>query len=104
MSQARRHYTGAEKMAILREHLLEKTPISDLCQKHGMTPGMFYEWQKKLFEQGAGLFDAQVASTRPAAAEAKRLAAVEAKLQQKNEVLAELMGEHVALKKKLGLI
>ncbi len=32
------------------------------------------------------------------------MAVVEAKLQQKNEVLAELMGEHVALKKKLSLI
>ncbi|NNM86441.1 MAG: transposase [Phycisphaerales bacterium] len=37
MSSSRRHYSGAEKMAILREHLLEKTPISDVCQKHGLT-------------------------------------------------------------------
>ena len=47
MSHARRHYTGAEKMAVLREHLLEKKPISDLFQEHGITSGMFYEWQKK---------------------------------------------------------
>ena len=50
----RRNYTGDEKMAILREALLEKASISDVCQKHGITPGMFYEWQKKLFEQGSG--------------------------------------------------
>ncbi|NNM87070.1 MAG: transposase [Phycisphaerae bacterium] len=57
MSSSRRQYSGAEKMAILREHLLEKTPVSDVCQNHGLTPGMFYEWQKKLFEHGAMLFD-----------------------------------------------
>ena len=37
-------------------------------------------------------------------ADAKKMEAIEAKLQQKNEVMAELMGEHLALKKKLGLI
>lgn len=104
MSSPRRHYTGAEKIAILREHLLEKTPISDVCQKHGLTPGMFYEWQKKLFEQGAMLFDSATAAARHNGVDPKKMAAVEAKIQQKNEVLAELMGEHVALKKKLGLI
>ena len=103
-SNPRRNYTGDEKMAILREALLERVNVSDVCQKHGITPGMFYEWQKKLFEQGTGLFGAHTTGPRPSTAEAKRLAVVEAKLQQKNEVLAELMGEHVALKKKLGLI
>ena len=44
--------------------LLEKTSIYDLCQKP-LPLGMFYEWAKKLFEQGAGLFHDQVASTRP---------------------------------------
>ena len=37
-------------------------------------------------------------------ADAQKVQALQAKLQQKNEVLAELMGEHVELKKSLGLI
>ncbi len=102
----RHSYTGQEKMAILREALLEKVSISEVCQKHGITPGMFYEWQKKLFEQGATIFGgaALPAAGQRSTAEAKKLAAAEAKIQQKNEVLAELMGEYVALKKKLGLL
>ncbi len=104
MSTERRHYGGAEKLAILREYLLEKVPRSEVCQKHGLAPSLFYQWQKQLFEEGAAVFESKAASTRQQQAEAQRLAAVEAKLQQKNEVLAELMGEHVALKKKLGLI
>ena len=104
MSAQRRHFTGAEKLAILREHLIEKVPLSEVCRKHNLSPTLFYQWQKKLFEEGAAVFESRPESTRQQAADARRLAAVEQKLQQKNEVLAELMGEHVALKKKLGLI
>ncbi len=99
----RRNYTGDEKMAILREALLEKVNVSDVCHKRGITPGMFYEWQKKLFEQGSVVFNRMATAARPTAGDAEKLATAEAKIQQKNEVLAELMSEHVALKKKLGL-
>jgi transposase len=104
MPTERRHLTGAQKLAILREHLIEKVPLSEVCRKHDLPPTLFYQWQKKLFEEGASVFESRAASTRQQAAEAQKLAAIENKLQQKNEVLAELMGEHVALKKKLGLI
>ena len=104
MPNDRRHFAGARKLAILREHLIEKVPISDVCQKHQIQPTLFYFWQKKLFEDGAAVFDSKPASPRQGNAEARRIQALEAKLQQKNEVLAELMGEHVALKKSLGEI
>jgi len=104
MPNDRRHFTGAQKLAILREHLIEKVPISDVCQKHQIQPTLFYLWQKKLFEDGAAVFDSKASSPRQRSAEARKVQALEAKLQQKNEVLAELMGEHVALKKSLGQI
>jgi transposase-like protein len=104
MSTERRPFSGAEKLAILREHLIEKVPLSEVCQKHDLSPTLFYQWQKKLFEEAASVFESKAASARQQNAEAQKLAAIQAKLQQKNEVLAELMGEHVALKKKLGLI
>ncbi len=100
----RRHFTGAQKLAILREHLVEKAPISDVCQKHDLQPTLFYLWQKKLFEDGAAVFETKAASTRQQNADAEKIAALQARIQQKNEVLAELMGEHVELKKSLGLI
>jgi len=64
---------------------------------------MFYNWQKKLFENGAMVFDQPGReSSRQKAAKARRIEVLEHKLQEKNEVLGELMGEHVALKKTLG--
>ena len=103
MNKQRKHYTASEKVAILRLHLLEKKPVSDLCDQYGIHPTLFYRWQKELFENGAAAF-AQTSKGRKAAEDAKdrKLAALEGKLQQKNEVLAELMQEYVQLKKELG--
>lgn len=105
MRRQRRNFSGPEKMAILREHLIDKVPVSEVCDKHGLNPTLFYQWQKKLFEEGAVVFEQPRAkSNRQKAAEARRIEALEAKVQEKNEVLAELMGEHVALQKTLGEI
>ena len=92
-------------MSILREHLIEHIPVSEICDKHGIQPTLFHLWQKKLFEEGASVFDRPARkSSRQKSADAAKIEKLEAKLQQKNEVLGELMGEHIALKKSLGEI
>ncbi len=103
MPRGRRNFSGAQKLAILREHLIEQVAISAVCDKHGIQPTVFYGWQKKLFEEGAVVFDQPRAkSARQQSAEARRIEVLEAKARRKDEVLAELMEEHVALKKSLG--
>ena len=103
MKPARKHYTAQEKVAILRLHLLEHQPVSDLCDQYGLHPTLFYRWQKEFFENGHAAFE-HAGRRRKADADAKdrKIAALEGKLQQKNEVLAELMQEYVQLKKELG--
>ena len=100
MTQTRKHHTAQDKVAILRLHLLEKKPISDLCDQFGIHPTLFYRWQKEFFENGAAAFQQKVRSNQPA--EQERIAYLEKKIQPKDEVLAELMAEHVALKKSVG--
>ena len=102
MPTERRRFTGAEKLAILHQHLVERLPLSEVCQKHSISPTLFYFWQKKLFEEGASVFESKAESARQQEAEAQKTAAIEAKLARKDEVLAELMAEHIALKKSLG--
>jgi transposase-like protein len=104
MGKQRKHYSGAEKMAILREHLIEQVPISEVCEKHGLQPAVFYTWQKRLFEGGAAVFEDRRTARRQPDGSAQRIEALQAKLARKDEVLAELMEEHVALKKSLGEI
>ena len=100
MDKHRRHFTSEDKVKALRRHLVEKVPISNLCEELGIQPTQFYRWQQTLFENGPATFERV---GRPKAdADAQRIAALEAKIQRKDEVLAELMEEHVGLKKKLG--
>ena len=98
----RRHFSPAEKVAILKRHLLEKTPISDLCDELGIAPNQFYRWQKEFFENGHLAFQSGRKAKSLDHAKDQKLQRLEEKLQRKNEVLAELLEEHTQLKKELG--
>lgn len=97
----RRSFSPEQKIQILRQHLLEGTPISEVCEKHQITPTQFYQWQKTLFENGPAAF-AKTAGRRPHNPAEARLAKLEDKLKRKDEVIAEIMAEYIGLKKNLG--
>jgi len=101
----RRQFTGSEKIQILRLHLLEHKPISDVCQQHDLNPNVFYRWQQELFEHGAVVFERAGAGSEDRAAQKlqKENAQLKARLASKDEVIAEIMAEQVRLKKTLGL-
>ena len=103
MPRQRRHFTPEQKVALLRLHLLEKKPISDLCQEHDLSVTLFYLWQKQFFDNGTAAFQ-NTAKRRKGDTDVKdrQIAALQDKLQRKHEVLSELMEEHVQLKKELG--
>jgi transposase len=99
----RRHFTPQEKVALLRRHLLEHIPISQLCDEFKIVPSQFYTWQREFFENGAAVFAGNGKRQNHAdRVKDDKIAALTAKLQRKDEVLAELMEEHVQLKKSLG--
>ena len=100
MRKPRKNYTPPEKVAILRRHLIDKVPVSDLCDEYQLQPTLFYAWQKPFFENGASAFVRKNGSADQALQ--KTIAALREKLQRKNEVVAELMEEHIQLKKGLG--
>lgn len=100
MTKRRKQYTATEKMAILRQHLLEGKPVSEVCDQHGLRPTVFYRWQKQLFEQGAQIFDRGKDTEKDRLK--RQVEQLEAKVEKKNEVLSELMEEYVSLKKELG--
>jgi transposase-like protein len=102
MKKQRKHYTPEEKLAILRRHLLDKEPISKVCDELGLQPTVFYRSQKEFFENGASAFEQKRPTNH--SAEQERIAYLEKKIQTKDEVLAELMAEHIALKKEVGEI
>lgn len=102
MKTTRRQFTPQEKVKILRLHLLEQKPVSDLCDTYGLHPTVFYRWQKEFFEYGTAAFERNKNGSPDKKLE-KRLAQLKAKLAYKDEVIAEIVADHVRLKKELGL-
>ncbi len=102
MKKARRHFSGSEKVAILKRHLIDKVAVSDLCDEYDIYPTQFYAWLKEFFENGHAAFDNGRKSKAVEDAKNQKIERLEAKLQRKDAVLAELMEEHVLLKKELG--
>jgi transposase len=99
----RRQFTTEQKAAILRRHLVDKVPVSDLCDEYELQPSVFYQWQRQLFENLTGAFEAagNGVSTRERRL-TERVEQLEAKLARKDSVIAEISAEYVQLKKELG--
>lgn len=104
MAKQRRHFDGPQKVAILKQHLVDKVPISDLCDQHAVHANQIYDWLKKFFENGHAAFDNGRKSQAEENGKDQKIERLEAKLVRKNEVMAELMEAHTLLKKNLGEI
>ena len=102
--RTRRHFSGPEKVAVLKRHLVEKIPVSDLCDELDIYPNQFYGWLKDFFENGHAAFENGRKSKAEDDAKDRKIEQLEAKIQRKDAVLAELMEEHTLLKKELGEI
>ncbi len=96
----RRHFSAEEKVKILRLHLLEQKPVSDLCEQFQIHPTLFYRWQQEFFENATAAFERSNGATHKTLE--KKVETMQAKLRQKDEVIAEIMQAHVELKKSLG--
>lgn len=100
MARSRKRYTSQEKAAILREHLIDHVPVSDLCDKHGIQPTLFYNWQRALFENLPALIERGArSSAKQSNGQVEKL---QKKLAHKDEVIAQIMEDFVAVKKSLG--
>lgn len=104
MSNKRKKFSAEEKVRILRFHLVEKRPISDVCDEIGLNPNVFYNWQKQFFENGSAAFEKAGKGRNDSQTKKlqEKVDKLQAKLAHKDEVIAEIMASHVELKKSLG--
>ena len=86
----------------MRHHLLDKSPISEICDEYGIRPTLFYRWQKEFFENGEAAFQSKKASHSEEDRLRAEIKELKNKLQDKNEVVSELMEDYLKLKKRLG--
>jgi len=104
MTKSRRHFTAPQKAEIVRRHLGGKEPVSNLADEFQVQPTQIHTWIKQVLDQAEKAFEKTTtrASKRADDGKDRQIAALEQKLVKKNEVVAELMEEHVQLKKVLG--
>jgi transposase len=104
MQKQRRKFSAPQKVQLLRQHLVEKISISQICDQNGIQPTQFYQWQKVFFENGTAAFE-KSGNGRKDGRDKKlenKISHLQTKLAHKDEVIAEIMASHVALKKSLG--
>jgi transposase-like protein len=57
VNKERRRFEAKDKVKIIREHLIDKRPLSELCEQYGIAPTQFYQWQKLFFENRTAAFE-----------------------------------------------
>jgi transposase-like protein len=95
----RKRYTAEEKIKILREVLEDGKQLSQVAEQYGLHPNNIFNWRKQLFEGGVQTFQIK-RSDISGKAEERKITALEDKIKQKDEVIADLAEELLALKKK----
>ena len=105
MSKNRRQFSDEFKAKVVRRHLSDKISVSDLAAEFEIQPSMIHLWVKQVLDQAEKAFARSKSSKRAKVqsnTEKRRIAQLEAKLANKNEVIAELMEENVKAKKANG--
>jgi len=107
IKKPRRRFSPDEKARIVKRHLIGREPISDLCDEFALQPSQIYRWQEQLFQNASAAFERTPGrgASRKDSVDSRRVKQIEdleARLLRRNEVVAELMEEHVSLKKTLG--
>ena len=95
----RRKYTAEEKIKILRELQEDGKTISQVSEEYGIHPNNLFKWRKQHLEMGVQGFQ-RTRKDISGKAKDRNIAVLEDKIKHKDEVIAELAEELLALKKK----
>src|SRR5215467_4680185 len=91
--RTRRRYTPEQKAALVRQHVVDKKPVSEICSAAQLQPSVFYKWERDLLEAAPSVFAGHRAPSREQELEAQ-VAALEAKLARKDAIIAEVSEEY----------
>ena len=101
-SKSRRRFGAERKAQIVRRHLADKVPVSDLADEFNIQPSLIHTWVKQVLDQAEKAFERSSGPRRTDLAKDGKIVRLEEKITTKNEVIAELMEENVKAKKANG--
>ena len=93
-------FSDVQKTKSVLAHVQDGVPVSQVCENLGIHPNQYYDWQKQPFSDLAHVFSKN--AIRQERSHQREVDNLKSKLSQKDEVIAELLTEHIALKKRLG--
>jgi transposase len=97
MSTTRRRWTAEEKLEILTEGRQAGHTVSEVCRRHQLALGQFYDWERRARD---GALEA-LRNSRAGRRKSDRTSQLEAELQRYQAVVAELSAENLQLKRGL---
>lgn len=95
----KKHWTPKEKMEIVIEGMRSESGIADVCRKHGVSSALYYQWRDHLFKRADLVFGPK--EKRNGKVE-RKIEKLEAALQRKDSIIAEITAENLDLKKTLS--
>jgi len=102
MSRIRRNFTPQQKVEAVKKHLVNKVPVSDVCDELGITTGHYYQWQSDFFANGEQAFSK--GKKKESKQNLAKIEKLQSDMAKRNEAIAELLEDNIRLKKKHGLI
>ena len=101
MGRTRKTFTTEEKFKVVMAVIQDGKAVSDVAKEENIHPNMILNWKKKFLENASMVFN----RTRPditEKAQQKKIDELEAKLQKKDEVIAEIAEENMLFEKTFG--
>ena len=109
MPRTGRMFSNTQKAEIVRRHLKDKVPVSELASELEVQPSQIHQWIEVVLLQAEAAFDKGKKKPKRSAKKLEQLDKqkiykLEQKLILKNEVISELMEENVKAKKLNGAL
>jgi transposase len=95
-----------KKVMILREHLENQVPVSELSEKYEIHPNAIYKWKKALFESASEILSGKhKPRTTAKRSEINKIEELETILHKREALITEIVEDNMILRKKSrGLI
>jgi transposase-like protein len=97
--EKRKRYTPEEKASVLREVVEDGKAVSVVANEHELNPNLILSWRKHLIEEARSIFEIKRTDIS-GKAQGRRIAELETKLLERENLIAELAQENLGLKKK----
>jgi transposase-like protein len=95
MGKQKRKWPAQKRLEIVLEGI-RTGEVAKTCRRHGCSSAQYYDWQRQLMSSAEVVFDKK--RGRPSQKEER----MQAELDRKDRIIAEVIAENLDLKKTLG--